>query len=229
MPRRSPFAIAAAAVALSAALTGCGGASKDGPGASTPTPSATASADPFAFEYVPYPTYKEAARQTGLRPDVVKSELGFQTGIATLCRSLPADFTNLLDELRKDSSAKDEPGYTLQAMIDEVSLRLGLACKKRMSDWIAAGGGTATPTEEPDPVESPEPTSSEEPTGPADSSTEDADSGDAETMDPEFTDSNFGPARVDGLTMPAGDGSGESSSEGTWSSDDAEAEETPAS
>lgn len=229
MPRRTPFAIAAAAVALSAALAGCGG-SKDGTAANAPTATPTASIDPFAFEYVPYPTYKEAARQTGLRPDVVKGEYGFQAGIATLCRSLPADYTNLLDEIRKEASTKDEPGNTQQAMIDEVSLRLGLACSKRMSDWIEAGGGSAAPTEEPEPVESPDETASAEPTesagtgsdhsgddsGSHDSGSEDAESGGSATADPDFSESNFGPARLDGLTVPQAEDGGESSSEGSW-------------
>lgn len=207
MPRRRPFAIAAAAVAISAALTGCGGSNGANDADSTPSATPTPSADPYAFSYVPYPSYKEAARQTGLRPDVVKRELGFQTGIAALCRSLPADFTILLDELRKESSTKDEPGNTLQAMIDEVSLRLGLACKTRMSDWISAGGGTATPTEDPDsfefsdPSESPDPSATGEPTGAADSES-DSESGGFSTTEPEYEESNFGPARLDGLTSP---------------------------
>jgi hypothetical protein len=96
-------------------------------------------------------------------------------------------------------------------MIDEVSLRLGLACPRRMSDWIAAGGGAAEPTEEPDPTETPEPSASDEPTGSSDSgssysgssSGSGSDSGSSATADPSYTESNFGPARLDGLNGEA--------------------------
>jgi hypothetical protein len=209
------LAIAAAAVMLSAALAGCGGGKGNGPGgganvtqSATPTPST----DPYGFTYVPYGDYAEAARQTGILPDVVKPEYGFHAGIAALCRRTPEDLTKLLDELRSASARKEAPGYALRGMVDEVSLRLGLACPRRMSDWIAAGGGGAEPTEEPDPTETPQPSASDEPTGSPDSGSSDSGSSDSGSSDsggsgsggsatPEatYSESNFGPARIDGL------------------------------
>lgn len=180
MPRRTPFAIAAAAVALSAALAGCGG-SKGDPGGVTQSATPTPSADPYAFSYVPYPSYSEAARQTGILPDVVQRELGFHAGIAKLCRSTSGDLTMLLDELRTASARKDEPVGTLRAMIDEVSLRMGLACPKRMSDWIGARGDSANPTDDIEPTEAPEPVVTESPTGTPDDPTSWSDSGGSST------------------------------------------------
>jgi hypothetical protein len=219
MPRPSRFAIAAAAVALSAALTGCGGGKGDADRADgAPTPTPTPSADPYAFAHVPYPAYSEAARQTGIRPDIVKREYGFSAGIAALCKSTPADLTKLLGELKTAAAADEEPSHTLQAMIDEVSLRLGLSCPQRMSDWIEAGGGVAAPIEETgeptadttsdttaEPTSETEPVETNDPTGTPDDPgawSEDSDSSGSgsPTADPDFTESNFGPARVDGLT-----------------------------
>lgn len=200
MPRRTPCAIAAAAVVLSAALAGCGGGKSGQEGAgvtqsATPTPSA----DPYASSYVPYPAYAEAARQTGILPDVVQRELGFHDGIKALCRSKPEDFTKLLAEMRSTAATKDEPVATLRAMLDEVSLRLGLACPRRMSDWIAARGDSADPVDDLEPTETPEPipVASDEPTGSSDSTG-------TPSADPEYSESNFGPASVRGL-VPAED------------------------
>ncbi len=145
MRLRTRCTIAAATAALCAALSGCGGKSADAADLPAPTPSATVSSDPFAFNLVPYLEYSDAARQTGIRPDLVAREFGFNDGLGTLCRATPADLTTLLATLKTAASSEDNAGYAVQAMIDEVSLRIDMACPQRMSDWIAAGGGSEHP------------------------------------------------------------------------------------
>ena len=144
MQLRKRCAITAAAAAFCAALSGCGGTNADAADPPSPTPSATQSSDPYAFSRVSYLDYSDAARQTGIRPDLVAREFGFNDGIGTLCRSTPIDLTALLATLKTAAASEDNAGYGIQAMIDEVSLRIDMACPQRMSDWIAVGGDPNT-------------------------------------------------------------------------------------
>ena len=133
---------AVAVTALLAALAGCGNSS-------TPDiPTAVAAADVVAstgpdangFTDVPYPDYAEAAFQTGIAPDVVAPQDGFSDGLRDLCDDTPADFSARVARMRADVAGEDDPMTALTQRFDEVDLRVALACRGRMSDWLGARG-----------------------------------------------------------------------------------------
>lgn len=128
---------AAAVLALGAALTACG----NSPGPDLPPAAAAqvlSTPTPTAFTDVPYDHYEEAALQTGIAPSAVVAEAGFSAGLADLCDNSPDEYTALADRMRTDASASEDPTNTLDQGLDEVDLRVGLACRARMADWMTA-------------------------------------------------------------------------------------------
>jgi hypothetical protein len=129
---------AAAVLTLGAALTGCG----NGTGPDIPPAAAAeqvvATPPPAAFTDVPYDHYEEAALQTGIAPSAVVKEEGFAAGLADLCDNTPAEYSAMADRMRAEASASEDPTNALDQRLDEVDLRVGLACRSRMADWMSA-------------------------------------------------------------------------------------------
>lgn len=128
---------AAAVLAVGAALTACGNsAGPDLPPAAAAQILSTPA--PAGFTDVPYDHYEEAALQTGIAPSVVVQEAGFSAGLVDLCDNTPDEYTALADRLRAAASASEDPTNALDQGLDEVDLRVGLACRGRMADWMTA-------------------------------------------------------------------------------------------
>ncbi|GAA0635973.1 hypothetical protein GCM10009547_45220 [Sporichthya brevicatena] len=133
--------LAAASVALLACLGAC---SSDGDStsveaasvAATPTPEPTP-VDPFAWTDVEYEDYLEAAKELGLRPDVLVPQAGFSSGLGALCRSSAEELAAMRSAHAEYTQDTDRYA-TAKYLSDEIGLRLGLACPQRMGDWTEA-------------------------------------------------------------------------------------------
>lgn len=148
------YAPALAVLALCAALTGCGKGSPAElpPAAAAAVILATPSANPAGFYDIPYDHYEEAALQTGIAPSAVMREEGFSAGLADLCDNSQGDFESQLAGMRSDASSADDPANTLNQRLNEVDLRISLACQRRMTDWLAARG-ILDPSDDPNPTD----------------------------------------------------------------------------
>ncbi|HUR74627.1 MAG TPA: hypothetical protein VMZ00_10150 [Sporichthya sp.] len=135
--------LATASVVLLACVGGCTGgrsdATSDGAVAVQPTPSAEPTAlDPFAWTDVPYDGYLAAAKELGLRPELLLPMAGFSSGLRALCHTSATDLAAMRSA--QMAHTKDTETYTAARYLgDEVALRIGLACPQRMTDWNAAG------------------------------------------------------------------------------------------
>jgi hypothetical protein len=132
----------AVGITVLAGLSGCGHPPLSGtPAQAAVTPSAApdaAAVDPYAFNDVPYPDYREAAQQLSIPTGLLVPSTGFTEALSTLCRSTPGDFSKLVNDQRSKAGSDSDGASTLQSLADEVQLRLSLSCPQRMTDWAAA-------------------------------------------------------------------------------------------
>lgn len=205
---------------LCALLTGCGkGGDADLPRAAAAEVVATASADPNGFVNVGYGDYSEAAFQTGISPAAVSRQDGFSAGLADLCDNSPADFTDLVQRMRADAARTEDPANFLKQRFDEVDLRVDMACRHRMSDWIAARGTVESSgsAEGLYPTVTPGPEDTSDPAQWDDDYSEDGTGTSSVHMEPDGSSSE---------PSPAGDDGGESTDEADTDSSDTDDTDT---
>jgi hypothetical protein len=127
----------AAGLMLLAGAAGCSapGSSQPPAAAVQPTAQPPGSPDADAPKFVTYQDYREAALQMSIPADL-PAAAAFRQSLRRSCRTTPSGPAELRPGQLAPAEAAAEPTGTLQPRAVETSLRVGLGCPRRMSDWL---------------------------------------------------------------------------------------------